>query len=116
MLGWYDWLCEMKKRDEVKRMKVDHLKLVSRTIKSADVSAGLLHKITKPTACRGGGRILKKVEDAKPSAGCEEKRQEWAKLRQCDAKVHDFIKEKPWRNDEVEEFGAGHAKVKRKRF
>ena len=51
MWRWYDWLHEMKNRDEVKRM-VEHQKLVSRVIKSADGSARLLHEITKPTAWR----------------------------------------------------------------
>ena len=54
MLQWYDWLYEMKKRDEVKGMEVENQKTVSRMIKSADGSARLLHKITKTTACRGG--------------------------------------------------------------
>ena len=38
----------MKKRDEVKRTEVKHQKLVSRMIKRADGSTGLLHKITMP--------------------------------------------------------------------
>ena len=52
-------------------------------IKRADGSRGLLHKNTKPTAWRGGGQLLKKEEDAKPLARCEEKRQEWRKHFQC---------------------------------
>ena len=57
----------------------------------------LLHKITKPTAWRGG-QILKKEEDAKPLVRCEEKGKEWA--RHCDADVQDE-KNKPWRNEEL---------------
>ena len=52
ILRWYDWLYEMNKRDDVKRMEVEHPKTVSRMIKSADGSAGLLHNITKPTVER----------------------------------------------------------------
>ena len=63
--------------------------------------AGLLHKITKPRAWRGGAQILKdEEEDAKPLARCEERRKEWAKHWQCDTKVR-----------RVEEFGGGHAEV-----
>ena len=40
VLRWYDWLYEMKQRDEAKRMEVEHQKTVSRMIKSADASTG----------------------------------------------------------------------------
>ena len=40
-----------------------HQRKVSQMIKSADGSAGLLHRITKPTARRGGVKILKEVEE-----------------------------------------------------
>ena len=51
---------------------------MSQMIKSADRSAGLLRKITEPTAWKGGGQILEKEEeDAKTLARCEEKRKEW---------------------------------------
>ena len=33
MWRWYDWLHEMKKRDEVRRMEVEHQKLVNHMIK-----------------------------------------------------------------------------------
>ena len=36
---------------------------VAQMMKSAEGSAGLLHKITKPTAWRGGTQILKKEEE-----------------------------------------------------
>ena len=54
----------MKKWDEEKRKEEEHHKLVSRMILSAEVGAGLLHKITKPTrlqrrsASSGGGRKM----------------------------------------------------------
>ena len=57
-------------------------------IKSADGSAGLLHKITEPTAWRGGVQILRKEEeDAKWMARCEEKRKALAKHWQCGMEV-----------------------------
>ena len=50
-------------------MEEEHQRKVSQMIKSAEGSAGLLLKITKPTAWRGGVQILaKEEEDAKPSA------------------------------------------------
>ena len=54
---------------------MEHQKTVSRLIKSTDESTGFQNNITKPTACRGGGQILKKEEeDAEPLARCEENR------------------------------------------
>ena len=50
---WYNWQFEVKKKDEEKRMEVEHQKIVSRMIDSAQGGAGLLHKITEPTARRG---------------------------------------------------------------
>ena len=65
-------------------------------IKSADSSAGLLHKITKPTTWRGGTQILKKEEqDARLLDRCEAKRKEWAKHWQCDESVQK-VEDKPW--------------------
>ena len=52
-------------------------------IKSAESSAGLLHKSTKLAARRGGAHILKKEEedeeDARLLDRCEAKRKEWAR-------------------------------------
>ena len=46
-------------------MEEVHLQSVNEMIKSAEGSAGLLHKITKPAAWRGGAQVLKKEgEDA----------------------------------------------------
>ena len=88
MRKWYDWLCEMRRKDEAKKMEEEQQEKVSQMIKSADGSAGLLHKITKSTAWRGGVQILKKEEeDARPTDRCEEKVKEWARLWQCDAYV-----------------------------
>ena len=67
-------------------------------IKSADGSARLLHKITKPTAWRGVQILKKEEEDAKPLARCEEKRKEWASNWQCGKEVQNQ-KNKPWRNE-----------------
>ena len=71
---------KMKKEDEKRKMEHLHQQKVNRMIKSAEGSAGLLHKITKPTTWRGGAQILKKVEDdARLSDRCEAKRKVWAK-------------------------------------
>ena len=92
MRQWYNWLNEMK--DEEKSMEAEHQTFVSRMTASADGGASLLHKITKPTAWRGGVQILKEEEE---DATSEEKRKKWAKHWHCGAKVQD-LRDKPWRN------------------
>ena len=53
-------------------------------IKSAEGSAGLLHKITRPTPWSGGAQILeKREEDVKLLDRCEVKRKEWSIHWQC---------------------------------
>ena len=51
--------------------------------KSADGSSGLLRRITKPTAWRGGEQILKEQKDVRLMDRCEKKRQQWARNWQC---------------------------------
>ena len=46
----YDWLAEMKKKFKQRSWKMCTNEKVSQMIKGAVGSAGLLHKITKPTA------------------------------------------------------------------
>ena len=53
----YNLLYEMTKKDEEKKRELEHQKLVSRMIDSADGGTGLLHKITKTTARRGEYRF-----------------------------------------------------------
>ena len=73
-------------------MEERHQRKVAQVIESAEGSAGLLHKITKLTAWRGGAQILQKEEeDARLSVRCEAKRKEWAKHWQCDQ----------WKNEEL---------------
>ena len=74
---WYDWLSEMWRKDEVKKMEVGHLKKVSQMIKSAEGSAGPLHKITKPTA--------KKTPNRWPNV--KRRGNSGTKHWQCDAEV-----------------------------
>ena len=70
-------------------------------IKSAEGSAGLLHKITKPTPWRGGAQILEKEEEvARWSDRCEAKRGEWSKHWQRSEEVQN-MKSKPWKNKEL---------------
>ena len=79
MRKWCKWLEEMKKRDD-KKMEELHQYKVAQMIRSVEGSAGLLHKIMKPTAWRGGAQILKKEEeDARLWDRCVAKRKEWAK-------------------------------------
>ena len=62
----------MKKEDDKRKMEELHRQKVSQVIKSAEGSAGPLHKITKPTTWRGGAQILKKEEeDARLLDCCE---------------------------------------------
>ena len=71
------WLEKMKKEDEKRKMKDMLEQRVNQVIKSAEGSAGLLHKITKPMAWSGGAQILKKAEeDARLLDRCEAKRKE----------------------------------------
>ena len=49
MQKWHEWLKYMKK-DEQKKMEEMHQQKVEQMIKSAEGSAGLLHKITKQTS------------------------------------------------------------------
>ena len=69
-------------------------------IKSTEGSAGLLHKITKPTMWRGGVQTLKKEEeDARLLERFETKR-EWSKHWQCDESVQN-VEDKHWKNEEL---------------
>ena len=49
MRKWYYWLEEMKKEEKEKMEEMHHHK-VAQMNKSAEGSAGLLHKFSKPTA------------------------------------------------------------------
>ena len=82
---WYNWLEEMKKKDEKEKMEEMHQHKMASITKSAVESAGLLHKISKPTAPMGGAQIEEnEEEDARLLDRCEAKRKEWARLWQCD--------------------------------
>ena len=81
--------------EELHQQKVKHV------IKSAEGSAGLVHKNTKPTAWRGGTQILKREEeDARLLDRCEAMWKEWAKHRQCEESVQ-TLEDKPWENEEL---------------
>ena len=70
----------MKKEDEKQKKVEMHQQQVTQMIKSAEGSAGLLHKITKPTAWRGRAPILKNEEEyARLLNRCEAKKKGWAK-------------------------------------
>ena len=78
-----------------------HQQKVNQMIKSAEGSAGPLHKITKPAAWTGGAQILKKEEEgARLLDRCEAKWKEWAKHWQCDESVQN-MEDKPWNNEEL---------------
>ena len=53
---WCQWLEEMKNKDDEEKMEEIHQHKVAQMIKSAEGSAGFLHKISKPTAWGAGGR------------------------------------------------------------
>ena len=81
---WFQWLEDMKKKDEKENMEEMHQKKVEQMIKSAEGSAGLLHKVTRPTPWSGGAQILEKgEEDARLLDRCEAKRKEWSIHWQC---------------------------------
>ena len=80
------------------KMEEMHQRKVEKMIKSADGSAELLHKITKPTMWIGRVQILKQEEeDVRLLDRCEAKRKEWAKCWQCDEEIQN-MQNKPWRN------------------
>ena len=80
MQKWYNWLEEMKKKDEKEKMEEMHQHKVAQMIKSAEGSAGLLHKFSKPTAWWRGVQILvNEEEDARLLDRCEAKRKEMGK-------------------------------------
>ena len=102
----------MKKRDEKGKMEELHQHKVAQMLKSAEGTAGLLHKITKPTAWRGGTQILKKEEeDARLLERCEAKRKDWAKHWQCGEGVQK-VEDKYWKKG-IEEIGGSTAKAER---
>ena len=91
MQKWCEWL-EYMKKDEKEKMKEMHERKVEKMIKSADGSAQVLHKITKPTMWRGGVQILTEAEDARLLDLCEAKKKEWAKHWQCDEEIQIICK------------------------
>ena len=66
---WYNWLYEMKKKDEEKRKEKEHPELLNRMVCSAEGGTGLLHTITKQTVWRGGKHILNEEEERDVGAG-----------------------------------------------
>ena len=52
----------MKKKDEKEKMEEMHQRKVKKMIKSSEGSAGLLHKITKPSMWRRGVQIVSDEE------------------------------------------------------
>ena len=103
MQKWYEWLEHMKKKGEKEKMEEMHQRKVQQMTKSAEGSAGLLHKITKPKMWRGGVQILKKEkEDANLLEQCEATRKEWSKHWQCNEEIQN-MQNKPWRNEESKE-------------
>ena len=87
------------------QQKMEHL------IKSAEGSVGLLHKITKPTAWRGGAQILKKEEGVRLLDRCEAKRKEWTMHWQCNEEVHN-LEDKPWNNEELKKLEVALPRLK----
>ena len=78
-----------------------HQRRASQMITSAEGSAGLLHKISKPTPWRGGAQILKKEEEeARLLDRCEAKRKDWAQHWQCDESVKN-MEDTPWKTKEL---------------
>ena len=69
----------MNKKDEKEKMEEMHQHKVAQMIKSAEGSAGLLHKITQPKPWTRGAQILEKEEeDVRLLDRFEAKRKEWS--------------------------------------
>ena len=82
----------MNKKDEKEKMEEMHQHKVAQMIESAEGSAGLLHKITKPAPRRGGAQIFERRR-----RGCEvaldrfeAKRKERSIHWQCNEEVQDM--------------------------
>ena len=88
-----------------------HQQKMAHLIKSAEGSVGLLHKITKPTAWRGGAQILKKEEGVRLLDRCEAKRKEWTMHWQCNEEVHN-LEDKPWNNEELKKLEVALPRLK----
>ena len=85
---------------------------VAQMFTSAEGSAGLLHKITKPAAWRGGAQILKKEEeDARLLDRCEATRKEWAEHWQCNEDVQNFGGD-ALENEELKKFEEALSRLK----
>ena len=69
-------------------------------IKSVEGSAGLLHKITKLTAWKGGAILKKEEEGARLLDRCEARKKEWERHWQCDEDVQN-LEHKLWKNEEL---------------
>ena len=76
-------------------------------IKSAEGRAGLLHKITKPTAWRGGAQILRERRRGRQAVG-----QSIGNV----TKVCSIWRNKPWQNEELKQIGGSLAKANRVRL
>ena len=63
MQKWYEWLEQLKRKMRSKRWRRCIKTKVSQIIEGAEGSAGLMHKLTEPTAWRGGAQILKKEDE-----------------------------------------------------
>ena len=82
-------------------MEKRHQQKVAQMIQSAEGSADILHKISKPTAGRRGLQILvNEEEDARLLDRYEAKRNGWAKHWQCDEEVQN-VEEMQWKNEEL---------------
>ena len=104
---------EEKRSDEKQRSEEEFQKLVAGMIASAAEGAGFLHRITKPTALRGGLQVLEVSEqDATPLRRCEEERKEWTKHWQCDFEV-EGAENKPWWNEELRSLEEGLPRLKK---
>ena len=90
----------MKKKDEKDKMEEKHQHKVAQMIKSAEGSAGLLHRIAKPTPWGGAQILEKEEEDARLVDRREAKMREWSTHWQCNEEVQN-TKDKPWRNEEL---------------
>ena len=97
MQKWYKWLEEMKKKDEKEKMEEMQQHKVGQMINSSEGSAGLLHKISTPTAWRRGAQIwANEEEDAGLLDRCEANWKEWTKHWQCDKEVQN-VAAKLWK-------------------
>ena len=101
MQKWFEWLEEITKKDERKKMEEVHQQRVSQMIKSADGSAG---SCTRSRSPQHGEEERRSRRKNKRMSGCwtdvKQRRKNGQSHWQCDERVQN-LEDKPWKKEEL---------------